>query len=217
MNGVQIGIIIFSLNFVSFTKNEFKENELEISGCYANNSGLRESETLILNFFKDNHYTLTYSECYFKLDSGVHYRYKDTIYLYPLKRYDKVTSCIDSSLENKPTRLLYYKGKFKLLDISKTFVEKFYLTKQGYKSNIDALLDKNGDGYLRLIDSNNNTLEEGYYRQFKIYNGVKFYYERFPSDVDLMKLGSGGEIKLVEILTKTFVIDGIEQKEKQKE
>lgn len=212
MNRVQLSsLVLTTFILTSFAKSKTTLNTNEIYGCYANNSGVLEAETLVINLFQDKSYSLTFSECPLKIDSGVYHTVKDTLYLSPTKKFDKIISCIDTGINSQSAKLIIDNGRLKLVGIKDTLASFFTLTKQGQKSDIKNLLTNEGSGYLRIIDSNNNTLEEGYFKEYKIYNGVKYLYEDFPKEIDLSKLGNGVEIRQVRTITKFVVKDGIEQ------
>jgi hypothetical protein len=184
-----------------------------ITGNYKNNSGIFDAETLTLNLHKNSTFSMTFSECYLKEDSGIVYFKKDTLYLQPFIKFDKVIQCVDSNLSRKVLKIVQDSGRLKILELNESISNYFLLTKQGFENEKYFLLGKEGIGYLRIIDNQNYTLEEGYYKNYNLYNGIRSKYDYYPKIFDENPPTNGKAITRTMTLTKTKVINGVEKKE----
>jgi hypothetical protein len=193
-----------SLILISFLYS-FNENENYRIGHYSNNAGIFESENLELTLKEDKTYLLSYSGCKKTNDSGLFNFKKDTLILSSKSNQNYILNCLDTNYSKKNIYLIIDSGRLYFLYSQYLNNNTYYLTKQGLFAEKHKILDKNGDGYARFVDSNHYPIEEGYYQNYKLINGEV---NSTKSYNDTTNLGYGLEIRYHVEHSKITIING---------
>ena len=162
--------------YFSFSKSEIKDS---IYGEYRTPKYKFAGSILIL--YKSNFYEYREGGCtYSAVDSGFYKIMSDSIKFFSIaKSNDSISDNFNKVRHLKFA--LFRKNKIALGAKFNIEAQTLYKYKLGH-NNFD-ILDQNGDGKTLKLDTLNRIIEEGTYRNFKLYDGEKIL---FPNEFDLV-------------------------------
>lgn len=102
----------------------------------------------------------------------------DTVKFYSIakEKYNKRKDYHREVLSFNNYRPIYYKGQLSINPLEVVYFIKGYC-KEGLFKELPLMLNKEGEGFARVTDGFYSVVEEGYYKNWKLFNGVKFIYD----------------------------------------